>query len=107
MVAHGRVELLSHEVSQKYLQMKWNGYGKYIHLSQLVFYLFFLTILTLYASSHVVSKSGYMPFERKGYANSTRYDSMPPLDLAANISEHHLNNTDGEPMDEEKLSQVW
>lgn len=49
MVAHGRVELLAHPLSQKYLQMKWNSYGKYFHLANLLFYCIFLFFLTLFA----------------------------------------------------------
>lgn len=48
MVAHGRVELLAHPLSQKYLQMKWNSYGKYFHVANLLFYCIFLSIVTLY-----------------------------------------------------------
>lgn len=53
MVYHGRVELLSHDLSQKYLQMKWNAYGKYIHFSHLILYLCYLGILTSYASGYL------------------------------------------------------
>lgn len=49
MVAHGRVELLAHPLSQKYLQMKWNSYGKYFHLANLLFYSIFLLFVTVYA----------------------------------------------------------
>lgn len=51
MVHHGRVELLAHPLSQKYLQMKWNSYGKYFHMAHLLLYsiyLFFVTLFTLY-----------------------------------------------------------
>ncbi|XP_049885221.1 transient receptor potential cation channel subfamily A member 1 [Pectinophora gossypiella] len=48
MVAHGRVELLAHPLSQKYLQMKWNSYGKYFHLANLLFYCIFLMFVTVY-----------------------------------------------------------
>lgn len=48
MVAHGRVELLAHSLSQKYLQMKWNSYGKYFHLANLLFYSIYLFLLTFY-----------------------------------------------------------
>ncbi|XP_060809510.1 transient receptor potential cation channel subfamily A member 1 [Amyelois transitella] len=48
MVAHGRVELLAHPLSQKYLQMKWNSYGKYFHLANLLFYCIYLTFVTVY-----------------------------------------------------------
>ncbi|XP_055535400.1 transient receptor potential cation channel subfamily A member 1 isoform X2 [Wyeomyia smithii] len=49
MVTHGRVELLAHPLSQKYLQMKWNSYGKYFHLANLLFYCVFLFFVTLFA----------------------------------------------------------
>lgn len=50
MVAHGRVELLAHPLSQKYLQMKWNSYGKYFHLANLLVYIVFLAFVTLFSS---------------------------------------------------------
>jgi hypothetical protein len=50
MVQHGRVELLAHPLSQKYLQMKWNSYGKYFHLANLLFYSIFLFFITIYSS---------------------------------------------------------
>ncbi|XP_069689310.1 transient receptor potential cation channel subfamily A member 1 [Periplaneta americana] len=50
MVAHGRVELLAHPLSQKYLQMKWNSYGKYFHLANLLFYTIYLAFVTIFAA---------------------------------------------------------
>ncbi|XP_037045285.1 transient receptor potential cation channel subfamily A member 1 isoform X3 [Bradysia coprophila] len=50
MVSHGRVELLAHPLSQKYLQMKWNSYGKYFHVTNLFIYSVFLMFVTLYSS---------------------------------------------------------
>jgi transient receptor potential cation channel subfamily A protein 1 len=50
MVTHGRVELLAHPLSQKYLQMKWNSYGKYFHLANLLFYCIFLAFVTIFAA---------------------------------------------------------
>lgn len=50
MVSHGRVELLAHPLSQKYLQMKWNSYGKYYHVANLLIYCVFLAFVTLYSS---------------------------------------------------------
>ncbi|XP_046391330.1 transient receptor potential cation channel subfamily A member 1 [Ischnura elegans] len=50
MVAHGRVELLAHPLSQKYLQMKWNSYGKYFHLANLLFYTIFLAFITSFTA---------------------------------------------------------
>lgn len=49
MVQHDRVELLAHPLSQKYLEMKWNAYGKYFHLAHLLFYSVFLIFITLYS----------------------------------------------------------
>ncbi|XP_073975399.1 transient receptor potential cation channel A1 isoform X5 [Rhodnius prolixus] len=51
MVQHGRVELLAHPLSQKYLQMKWNTYGKYFHIAHLLFYSIFLMLVTLFVSN--------------------------------------------------------
>ncbi|XP_067644879.1 transient receptor potential cation channel subfamily A member 1 [Eurosta solidaginis] len=50
MVTHGRVELLAHPLSQKYLQMKWNSYGKYFHLANLLIYSIFLLFVTIFSS---------------------------------------------------------
>ncbi|KAK6626900.1 Transient receptor putative cation channel subfamily A member 1 [Polyplax serrata] len=51
MVTHDRVELLAHPLSQKYLQMKWNSYGKYFHLVNLLFYSVFLTVVTTFTAN--------------------------------------------------------
>ncbi|VEN45033.1 unnamed protein product [Callosobruchus maculatus] len=50
MVTHGRVELLAHPLSQKYLQMKWNSYGKYIHLLNVTIYSVFLAFITCFSA---------------------------------------------------------
>lgn len=34
--------------------MKWSGYGRFVHLTQLVLYLNFLVILTSYASNNTI-----------------------------------------------------
>ncbi|XP_058828008.1 transient receptor potential cation channel subfamily A member 1-like [Topomyia yanbarensis] len=57
MVAHGRVELLTHPLSQKYLQMKWNSYGKYFPLANLMFYSVFLFFVTLFISQLMENSS--------------------------------------------------
>lgn len=51
MVSHGRVELLAHPLSQKYLEMKWNSYGKYFHVATLLLYGIYLTFITMFSSS--------------------------------------------------------
>ncbi|XP_065151103.1 transient receptor potential cation channel subfamily A member 1b [Paramisgurnus dabryanus] len=46
MVQYNRLELLTHPVSQKYLEMKWKAYGSKVHLLNLAIYLFGLLPLT-------------------------------------------------------------
>jgi transient receptor potential cation channel subfamily A protein 1 len=70
MVAHGRVELLAHPLSQKYLQMKWNSYGKYFHLANLLVYCIFLAFVTIFAAQLMEDKT-------TKYANSTSNVSQP------------------------------
>ncbi|XP_046389519.1 transient receptor potential cation channel subfamily A member 1-like isoform X2 [Ischnura elegans] len=73
MVAHGRVELLSHPLSQKYLQVKWNSYGKYFHITNLLFYLIFLTLVTLYIANILpkCASVGSRPLEVSSMCNLT------------------------------------
>ena len=49
MVTHGRVDLLAHPLSQKYLELKWNLYGKYFNLAYMLLYSIFLTVVTFFA----------------------------------------------------------
>ena len=65
MVTHGRVELLAHPLSQKYLQMKWNSYGKYFHLANLLFYSIFLIFVTIFSSQ--LMKSGIIVEHKPAY----------------------------------------
>ncbi|XP_074035127.1 transient receptor potential cation channel A1 [Leptinotarsa decemlineata] len=58
MVTHGRVELLAHPLSQKYLQMKWNSYGKYFHMANVSFYCIFLTFVTSFSSQLMEHQNG-------------------------------------------------
>jgi transient receptor potential cation channel subfamily A protein 1 len=73
MVAHGRVELLAHPLSQKYLQMKWNSYGKYFHLANLLFYCIFLSFVTIFAAQ--LMDDGSMNTTETKSVNSTRNES--------------------------------
>ncbi|CAG7726425.1 unnamed protein product [Allacma fusca] len=50
MVTYDRVGLLSHELTLKYLEMKWNAYGKFFQYTNLVFYLLFLSMVTIYTT---------------------------------------------------------
>ena len=55
MVRYNRVECLSHPVCTAFLRMKWIGYGVWIHLINLCFYLIFLASLTAFVtSSHIM-----------------------------------------------------
>ncbi|XP_060756563.1 transient receptor potential cation channel subfamily A member 1b [Neoarius graeffei] len=46
MVQYNRIELLTHPVCQKYLEMKWKAYGSKVHLLNLAVYLLGLLPLT-------------------------------------------------------------
>ncbi|XP_051970094.1 transient receptor potential cation channel subfamily A member 1-like isoform X1 [Xyrauchen texanus] len=46
MVKYNRLDLLTHPVSQKYLEMKWKAYGSKVHLLNLAVYLLGLLPLT-------------------------------------------------------------
>ncbi|XP_050311925.1 transient receptor potential cation channel subfamily A member 1 isoform X2 [Anthonomus grandis grandis] len=70
MVAHGRVELLAHPLSQKYLQMKWNSYGKYCHLTNLLFYCMFLGSITCF-SSQLMQHEKAVNFTSMNFTNMT------------------------------------
>lgn len=74
MVSHGRVELLAHPLSQKYLQMKWNSYGKYFHVANVLFYCIFLGFVTIFSSQLMESddtkqenRTNQMPFSNFTY----------------------------------------
>ncbi|KAL4717669.1 hypothetical protein ACJJTC_000818 [Scirpophaga incertulas] len=106
MVQHGRVELLAHPLSQKYLQMKWNSYGKYFHLANLLFYCVYLIFVTVFTyllmanvNPHVITTK---PKERKcnstaGLEDNINVDSRGMFGY--NESEpNNLNVVDFEPM---------
>ncbi|XP_035438092.2 transient receptor potential cation channel subfamily A member 1 isoform X8 [Spodoptera frugiperda] len=69
MVAHGRVELLAHPLSQKYLQMKWHSYGKYFHLANLLFYCIFLIFVTVYTYLLMGSSENYAQTKKAAKCN--------------------------------------
>ncbi|CAG7786848.1 unnamed protein product, partial [Allacma fusca] len=50
MVDHERSSLLSHELSLKYLEMKWNSYGKYFQFAHVISYLIYLSLVTAIAT---------------------------------------------------------
>ena len=69
MVAHGRVELLAHPLSQKYLQMKWHSYGKYFHLANLLFYCIFLIFVTVYTYLLMMNSEAASPAKKAAKCN--------------------------------------
>lgn len=72
MVTHGRVELLAHPLSQKYLQMKWNSYGKYFHVTNLLIYTVFLMFVTIYASQLMDCVNRDSPNNQTTLTNDTK-----------------------------------
>ncbi|XP_052751408.1 transient receptor potential cation channel subfamily A member 1 [Galleria mellonella] len=85
MVAHGRVELLAHPLSQKYLQMKWNSYGKYFHLANLLFYCIYLTFVTVYTYLLMTSATPGAVSSHNKKTNKCLTD----ISNTTNISESH------------------
>ncbi|ROT81991.1 Transient receptor potential cation channel subfamily A member 1 [Penaeus vannamei] len=89
MVESGRVELLMHPLTQKFLEMKWQAYGKYIHLSNLFVYLVFLALVTIFAVGVLGQQSFVM-------SNVTRV----PVDNVSDITttgefQLHIEDTPG------------
>lgn len=68
MVQHGRVELLAHPLSQKYLQMKWNSYGKYFHIANLLVYSIFLIFVTMYSTCLMQNQIGKVNWLKINYS---------------------------------------
>ncbi|CAL4076212.1 unnamed protein product, partial [Meganyctiphanes norvegica] len=50
MVQSGRVDLLMHPVTQKYLEMKWQAYGMYVQIFILFIYLLYLSFVTMFTA---------------------------------------------------------
>lgn len=80
MVTHGRVELLAHPLSQKYLQMKWNSYGKYFHVTNLVIYTVFLMFVTVYASQ-LMDCVNRNTTANRSVSNDTKEVTLTPLPI--------------------------
>ncbi|XP_034122160.1 transient receptor potential cation channel subfamily A member 1 isoform X3 [Drosophila guanche] len=89
MVTHGRVELLAHPLSQKYLQMKWNSYGKYFHLANLLIYSIFLVFVTIY-SSLMMNNIELEPGVNK---SMSQYCNLGWDQLTQNLSQNHYAAT--------------
>ncbi|XP_050334009.1 transient receptor potential cation channel subfamily A member 1 isoform X3 [Bactrocera neohumeralis] len=87
MVTHGRVELLAHPLSQKYLQMKWNSYGKYFHLVNLLIYSIFLLFVTIFSTlmmNGIEIRPLFLNASMLDNANAS--ESKDNLDLQKNLS---------------------
>lgn len=74
MVNHGRVELLAHPLSQKYLQMKWNSYGKYFHLANLLLYSIYLICVTILSAQMMqrITRNFEITDEKNGLISTDR-----------------------------------
>lgn len=92
MVTHGRVELLAHPLSQKYLQMKWNSYGKYFHVTNLLIYTVFLMFVTIYASQLMgcVNRS---PPNNRTLSNETKETNSSSSSHRNNATTNTHNNS--------------
>ncbi|XP_071050717.1 transient receptor potential cation channel subfamily A member 1 isoform X2 [Onthophagus taurus] len=97
MVSHGRVELLAHPLSQKYLQMKWNSYGKYFHVANVLFYTFFLGFVTYFASFEMMNKQVcHVPIKNSSNQSYELTTTMP--DENYNDEEDNAINSTFTPM---------
>ncbi|CAI9719233.1 transient receptor potential cation channel subfamily A member 1-like isoform X3 [Octopus vulgaris] len=52
MAKLGREDLLSHPVCENFLKMKWNAYGRWIYIFNLLLYIIFLGLLTNFVTTH-------------------------------------------------------
>ncbi|XP_052774065.1 transient receptor potential cation channel subfamily A member 1-like isoform X2 [Mya arenaria] len=57
MVRHGRVQCLSHPVSEAYLNMKWHAYGAWFHITNLIVYAIFLALVNVLVTTCTFSLS--------------------------------------------------
>lgn len=94
MVNHDRVELLAHPLSQKYLQMKWNTYGKYFHLAHLLFYIIFLIFVTLFSSQLMAYNNNYNAFNNITSDALLTVDNMVRFEKSAFLLFHKYRNYD-------------
>ena len=60
MVLHGRIDLLMHPLTQRYLAMKWQAYGRFCHLFSLLLYAIFVFLVTINAMN-LISLVGHCP----------------------------------------------
>lgn len=95
MIEFNRVDLLAHPVSQKYLQMKWNAYGRFCYVANLSFYLIFLLCITSYSwimMNNIQTKNETTTLPSSGFEkNVTTYTS----NLNVNEQFEFINRTAG------------
>ncbi|XP_037070283.1 transient receptor potential cation channel subfamily A member 1-like [Pollicipes pollicipes] len=79
MVRHGRIELLMHPLTQKYLEMKWQAYGRFCHLLSLLLYAAFVILVTVHGMNlmHLVRKCAVL-LEDGGSVDLASEDAAPP-----------------------------
>lgn len=103
MVSHGRVELLAHPLSQKYLQCKWNTYGKYFHVTNLIIYSVFLLFVTLYASELIttINQMASSQSTAPSVSAATTYDNATQVNVSViftTVSPLHIEVFQSQPI---------
>ena len=78
MVNSGRVELLMHPLTQKFLEMKWHAYGMYINMIYLLIYVTFLVSVTIFAV---------------GALGGRKVVESAPQNFTEEFAEHHQYST--------------
>lgn len=106
MVECGRVALLMHPLTQKFLEMKWQAYGRYIHLSILFVYLVYLSIIT-YFTVGVLGRS--VRTLRMTNNFSSTMPSAPPLLVNCTLEgvKAYGNFTNSKPQGEEEVEYIY
>ncbi|KAK3607524.1 hypothetical protein CHS0354_025776 [Potamilus streckersoni] len=77
MVKYGRVQCLSHPVSQAFLNMKWRTYGSWFHMTNLVLYAIFLALLTVMVTTCSYGNFAINHGNNSSEANYTTYNIRP------------------------------
>ena len=110
MVRHCRIELLMHPLTQKYLAMKWQAYGRICHMLSMLLYAVFVALVTAHGV-HLLQLVRRCPalLHADGYVNWEELDDggqracdqtaevgfIPTVSLPSGLREYHGFNFDG------------
>ncbi|XP_043230457.1 transient receptor potential cation channel subfamily A member 1-like, partial [Amphibalanus amphitrite] len=77
MVRHGRIELLMHPLTQKYLAMKWQAYGRICHMLSMLLYAVFVALVTAHGV-HLLRLVQHCPalLQTDGYVSWEESDGL-------------------------------